>query len=546
MARFNATKSSKKSPSIARSLPAGAHLNWMGGPSYDVRAPLVRLRIAAASCFFGEPMYYHADEKAPKPPRTPAPSLTDAQRTHLRDTLRAIDPVSWRASGPSELLESAIDEALEYDAEATLQLAVWLRAEEHVRTTPQVMLVRAAHHPKVRGTGLVRRYAPSIVRRADEPAVGLAYQLWRYGKPVPNALKRAWADALRGFSAYELAKYRLEARAVKTVDVVNLVHAKSPHVDALAKSSLTTTDETWESIISARGSNTSAWREALPKMGHMALLRNLRNLAGASIPAAEWTDRLVEGARKGQQLPFRYFSAYRAVKGAPNVSGAALDAIERCLETSLGNLPHLTGRVMSLCDNSGSARGATTSSMGSMAVATIANLTGVLAAKCADDGHVGVFGDKLSNYVVRRSASVMQQLEEVERLGENVGAGTENGVWLFWDKAIREREHWDTVFIFSDMQAGHGGLYGTDPKKYAEFKWNGSEYIDVPMLIAAYRARVNPKVNVFLVQVAGYKDTLVPEFYERTYILGGWGEGLLRFAAEMADVAEGREIPAAS
>ncbi|XYH94601.1 hypothetical protein ACMHYB_43240 [Sorangium sp. So ce1128] len=53
-------------------------------------------------------------------------------------------------------------------------------------------------------------------------------------------------------------------------------------------------------------------------------------------------------------------------------------------------------------------------------------------------------------------------------------------------------------------------------------------------LVAAYRARVHRDVRVFLVQVAGYQDTLVPEFYERTYILGGWGEGLLRFAAAMA------------
>ncbi len=42
-------------------LPAGAHLNFMGGVSYDVQSPLLRLRMAASSCFFGEPMYYHRD-----------------------------------------------------------------------------------------------------------------------------------------------------------------------------------------------------------------------------------------------------------------------------------------------------------------------------------------------------------------------------------------------------------------------------------------------------------------------------------------------------
>lgn len=54
-------------------------------------------------------------------------------------------------------------------------------------------------------------------------------------------------------------------------------------------------------------------------------------------------------------------------------------------------------------------------------------------------------------------------------------------------------------------------------------------------------ARIGPRrrlesacsVTVFLVQVAGYQDTIVPEFYDRTYILGGWSDGLLRFAAQM-------------
>jgi hypothetical protein len=34
----------------------GAHLNWMGGRSWDINNPLTRLRVAASSCFFGEPM----------------------------------------------------------------------------------------------------------------------------------------------------------------------------------------------------------------------------------------------------------------------------------------------------------------------------------------------------------------------------------------------------------------------------------------------------------------------------------------------------------
>jgi hypothetical protein len=275
-------------------------------------------------------------------------------------------------------------------------------------------------------------------------------------------------------------------------------------------------------------------------MGHMALLRNLRNLLDHGVDPARFTDRLIAGAiagaREGKQLPFRYYSAYRAVKD--RAPGAVLDAIETCLVHSLGNLPRLPGRVMSLCDNSGSAQGTTTSSMGAMRISTIANLTGVLAGMRADQGHVGVFGDRLETFAIRQQSSVFDQLDRAESLAPGIGGGTENGVWLFWDRAIRAREHWDMVFVFSDMQAGHGGLYGSNPREYRDYRWGrwGSRgpYIDVAKLVAAYRARVNPRVQVFLVQVAGYQDTIVPEFYERTYILGGWSDGLLRFAAQMA------------
>ena len=75
------------------------------------------------------------------------------------------------------------------------------------------------------------------------------------------------------------------------------------------------------------------------------------------------------------------------------------------------------------------------------------------------------------------------------------------------------------------MQAGHGGLYGTDEekRKYKKlgFGCNGS-YIDVAKLIRVYRKTVNPKVIVFCVQTAGYDNVLVPENGYRTTVLYGW------------------------
>lgn len=535
MALFHTTKT--------KALRLGAHLNWMGGPSFDISDPLLRLRIAASSCFFGEPMYYHRDASDTRPvkaARVYRKRLTDAELAHLRETLDAFDPHEWRGLSPSALMERAIDDALSFDPARTLAEAVRLRREEHIRTTPQVILVRAAHHPKVKGTGLVRRYAKEIIRRADEPSVGLAYQMHRYGKPIPNSLKKVWRDALMRFDGYQLAKYRMERRVIKTVDVMNLVHPKGDVIDQLAKGALKSTGSTWEALLSEKGASKETWLEALEVMGHMALLRNLRNLLKAGVDPSAFTAKLVAGAAKGQQLPFRYYSAHRVMKSlGAGVPGSVFDAIEACMVESLGNLPRFGGRVMSLCDNSGSARGTTTSSMGTMQIASIANLTAVLTGMVSDEGWVGVFGDRLKTFGVRTRASIFDQVARADRIGEGIGGGTENGVWLFWDQAIRERQHWDSVFVYSDMQAGHGGLYGTDANQYRDFQWPGGRYIDVPKLISAYRAKVNPNVQVFLVQVAGYQDTIVPEIYDKTYILGGWGDGLLRWAHSMISMQQG-------
>ena len=75
------------------------------------------------------------------------------------------------------------------------------------------------------------------------------------------------------------------------------------------------------------------------------------------------------------------------------------------------------------------------------------------------------------------------------------------------------------------MQAGHGGLYGTK-EELARYSKQGyavrGRYIDAAKLIDVYRKQVNPKVNVFSVQTAGYNNTVIPENGYRTALLYGW------------------------
>ena len=148
---------------------------------------------------------------------------------------------------------------------------------------------------------------------------------------------------------------------------------------------------------------------------------NSRNLLEKGIDPSEFVGKLIEGAKDGKQLPFRYYSAYRALQEAGMKHPVVADAIEQCMTLAIGNLPHFEGRVMSLCDNSGSAQGATTSSLGSMQVSTIGNLTGILTGMASDEGYVGIFGDKLSEMAVRKRSSIFDQLKEADRLAGSIG-----------------------------------------------------------------------------------------------------------------------------
>ena len=91
------------------------------------------------------------------------------------------------------------------------------------------------------------------------------------------------------------------------------------------------------------------------------------------------------------------------------------------------------------------------------------------------------------------------------------------------------------------MQAGHGGLYGTgksyiiDGDNFAcKDKYN-DRYIDVMKLIDKYRSTVNPKVNVFCVQTAGYDNVLIPEYTYRGAVLYGWTGKESLFASKIIE-----------
>lgn len=521
--------------------------NYMGGQSYTVD-PIMRLKMVTASSIFGEPQYYRQTGFNNKKNVRNGVEFAKISGICLfgERYKEEIDTATY--------MEQVIDSALDYDFKATVEWAVTLRKEYYMRLNPQVIMVRAAIHPKRAEickddkTAWFRKTNVQVMQRADDVIEQMNYYIYINNgtvKNCPSVLKRSWKEKIESLDAYQMNKYG----GNDMINVCRVCHASKNHVPELMKTGKVHVEEnkkTWENL----HSDGKLWEEILQtiRLPHMAALRNMRGVFSEINNldiAKQYTENLKSGVLKGKQLPFRYYSAYntlnRANETIVNHKMHLLDSLEECMDISLDNMPKLKGRTMCLSDNSGSAWGNFNSEYGTVTVAEIDNLSSVITSMNSDEGYVGKFGNELKVYEISKRNGCLKQANEISSSRyKDVGSATEGGIWLFFKNAIENKEHWDNIFIYSDMQAGTGGLYGTEKhqKEYRKQYGTGhsNNFVNVFALVEEYRKRVNPKVNVFSVQTAGYDNSVVPNFAYRTTLLYGWTGKEAVFAAKMNEL----------
>lgn len=511
--------------------------NFMDGDSYVIN-PLDTLKMITASSIFGEPAYYRGSR---------------SRKAYVVNELVksfSVIPEIYEGKKTEDIMEEAIDNSLDYDFKSTLDWAVTLRSDYFMRLNPQVIMVRAAIHPKRKEftsayPGKFDEINQKVMSRADEPMSQMAYYMYNNGgkkNDIPSILKRSWDKKISNLGRYQVAKYK--NHEIGMINAVRICHAHSSVIDELMQTGtvkVEENDKTWENLRSAGKS----WKEIFEtvNMGHMALLRNIRGVF-TEVSDIEFCKKYMQKIKDtvvgSKQFPFRYYSALNVVKSSKcNHQPIIIDALEECMDIALANYPKLKGKTMCLSDNSGSAWGTFNSEYGSVTVADIDNLSSVITAACSDEGYVGKFGDKLITIPISKRHGILNQAQSISKDRTNdVGGATEGGIWEFFKNAIEKKEHWDNIFIYSDQQAGHGGLYGTD-RHMKEYDSAGygcrSSMINVFKLIQDYRKHVNPKVNVFSIQTAGYDNVVIPEFAYRTNIMYGWTGKEAVFAKAMID-----------
>lgn len=178
------------------------------------------------------------------------------------------------------------------DKEFAAKAAVYARTKFGMRSISHVAASELAKH--ISAQSWAKDFYNAIIHRPDDMTEILAYHMTSNGK-VPNAMKKGMAAAFNKFDTYRLAKYRGENKAVKLVDVVNLVHPKPTEKNAEALKDLVNgklrVTETWEAALTKAGQSAEndkekaslkreAWASLIRerKLGYFALLRNLRNI----------------------------------------------------------------------------------------------------------------------------------------------------------------------------------------------------------------------------------------------------------------------------
>lgn len=478
--------------------------NYMGEDAYDLH-PKAKLVNLSATCMFAEPKYYD----------------------NVGDTV-------------DKKMFKACEKVAKKDPEFILKLAKYLRHEMYLRSTPLALLVKAANLKEVKGTGLINKYAPDIIQRADELTEAIAMQIELFKKPIPNSLKKGIANSFKNFDEYQFAKYNNQRRDVKLRDVIMLTHPTEP--SKIIKKILDDDLEvpyTWETELSLKGNKAEVWDELIKskKLGYMATLRNLNNMIKSGTKelntALDYISR-EDAVLRSKQLPHRYLSAYEAVtdnsselfESDVDKGKVVKEAIEKAIKISSdNNIPEIPGKTIIICDNSGSARGdyggpSKPSTKSVRTMADIGNLMGLLTWYSCKDTMFAVFGDRLTQIKPSRDEGIIKNFKAVDDAGSKVGGATENGVFLMLEKMIKDKIFTDRLIVCSDLQIGDG--------KNHEYGTHGrSSSRTVPKLVSEYRKKVNPNMIYYSVCFNGYGNDVI--IGDKKVLITGWSDKIFKF-----------------
>jgi len=406
------------------------------------------------------------------------------------------------------------------DPEFVLKVAAYARKEMNMRSAPQIILVECANRDEFKP--YIAKWAPLIMSRADEPVDAMAYQLLKYGKPIPNSLKRAIKNRLEKFSEYNLAKYQRKTSTVKMADVIKLTH---PNLGEIGKKILegTASADTWEKNLSTSENKKGAWETSIPIMGYMALLRNLRNMIKEEVNIELFKTALrklsdKEQVKNSKQFPYRFFSAHRELEGMNGLNNnnqmkmtnLALAALATAMDHSVDNV-NIEGHNLILVDSSGS-MSSSVSDKSKISCVEVGLVLGCMGVNKSDSSELWTFDTET---VVRKVRKTLPILDQVSDIRKHCHGGA-----TYLNKALKllnsSGKKFDNVIILSDYQVYSNNL-----------SWGGSSATENGNLWKKYLQN-NPEAKMYSIDLRGYaKGTPLKKDANNVFLFSGWSEKIL-------------------
>jgi hypothetical protein len=409
------------------------------------------------------------------------------------------------------ILKRIREAALACDPLFVAKTAVYARTEANMRSSSHVLATELA--PRVSGTEWGDRFYKKVLVRPDDMAEILSYyKNVMKQKSIPNAMRRGFKAKLESLDPYLIDKYKMESRDISLIDLVNLIRpvptqSNSEAYKLLMQENGKGLDKLYGSKILEKEMSKAgkvatdqktvkeAKKEAIESvLGNIKgmpifnLLRNLRNIvlyAPDSIDEAIRQLTNAETIHKSRLLPFRFLSAHREISEMRHSDGPektivfesdvesskitavqlgkikrlVLAALELATKHACYNIPELEGNTAVLVDHSGSMRGdrgghSLVAAMSHTTSVDIANIFASMLISKQSNVYVGLFGDNLLSYPVKRSMGILGTARDIFKLGSTCGGGTEAGIYMFFKELIDNPQSISNIIIFSDMVIG--------------------------------------------------------------------------------------------
>lgn len=325
------------------------------------------------------------------------------------------------------------------DASKVAALALKARTDMKLRHVPLHLLRELARVGKLKADDLT-----AIIQRPDEMSEFVSLYWKDKKQPLSNQVKKGLANAFHKFNEYSLAKWDKNSAAVRLRDVMFLTHAKPKDVvqEALFKriaADELKTPDTWETELSGGADKAATFTRLMQekKLGALAFLRNLRNMATAGV-SEDVIRTYAKTVNTDRVLPFRFLAAARIV---PQFE----DMLEEMMLRSLASHEKLPGKTVLLIDVSGSMFGTKVSAKSDLDRFDAAAALAILAREICEEVEIYSFSYDVKRVQPRRGFALIEAIR-----GSQSHGGTSTGLAV---TKINANTKYDRLVMFTDEQS---------------------------------------------------------------------------------------------